>query len=216
LRDTQTADARPRTILAIDTATAAGSVALRVEGRTLERAIAWRASFRGVAPAIAELMGEAALSWDDLDGVAVPGGPGSFTGLRIGAALALGLARIARRPLYAVPTLAAVAEALAPPDARRVCATLDARRGRRYAALYERAGPGCWELVAGPVDADPTAVEEFAGASPRVGPDPDQAGHGRTLAGAIARLAAARPAAYAPAAPGRLELVYARAAVDGT
>lgn len=187
---------------------------MRIEGRTLERALAWRASFREVAPAIEELMGEAGLSWYDLDGIAVPGGPGSFTGLRVGAALALGLSRVARRPLYAVPTLAAVAEALAPPDARRVCATLDARRGRRYAALYERAGSSRWELVDGPVDADPAAVEEFAGAAPRLGPDLDPGGQGIALAGAIARLAAAHSADYALTTPGRLELVYARPGVE--
>ena len=101
----------PQAVLAIDTATAAGSVALRVGDRTGERGLVWRSSFREVAPAIEELMGEAGLSWADLDGIAVPSGPGSFTGLRVGAALALGLARIADLPLYAVPTLAAVAEA---------------------------------------------------------------------------------------------------------
>ncbi|MGH7565713.1 MAG: tRNA (adenosine(37)-N6)-threonylcarbamoyltransferase complex dimerization subunit type 1 TsaB, partial [Gemmatimonadota bacterium] len=82
--------AGPRIVLAIDTATAPGSVALRVGERTSERALDWRASFRQMAPAIEDLRTEAGLSWSDLDAIAVPVGPGSFTGLRVGAALALG------------------------------------------------------------------------------------------------------------------------------
>ena len=53
-------DDRPRAVLAIDTATAAGSVALRVGDRTRDRELGWRASFREVAPRIEELMGEVA------------------------------------------------------------------------------------------------------------------------------------------------------------
>jgi len=207
-------DGRPRAVLAIDTATAAGSVALRVGDRTRDRELGWRASFREVAPAIEELMGEAGLSWADLDGIAVPSGPGSFTGLRVGAALALGLSKIASRPLYGVPTLAAVAEACAPPAVARVCATLDARRGRRYAALYERTETGLWELVAGPLDADPGAVEALAGEAPRIGPDLDPARPVPRLAAAVARLAAADPARYASTSPEGLELVYARSGLD--
>jgi tRNA threonylcarbamoyladenosine biosynthesis protein TsaB len=206
---------RPRAVLAIETATAAGSVALRVGERTREKSLQWRASFREVAPAIEELMAEAGLSWASLDAIAVPSGPGSFTGLRVGAALALGLAKIAGRPLYGVPTLAAVAEAYAPLGAPTVCATLDARRGRRYAALYERAGPCLWELLAGPLDAGPEAVEAMAGDAPRIGPDLDREGPGGDgLAAAIARLVAADPVRYAQTSPGGLDLVYTRSGLD--
>ena len=204
-----------RIVLAIDTATGPGSVALREGERTRERALEWRASFREMAPAIEGLMAEAEIDWGSLDAIAVPTGPGSFTGLRVGAALALGLSRIAGRPLFGVPTLAAVAEAFAPPGARRVCATLDARRGRRYAALYERRGPGRWEIVEGPLDATPSEVQALGGTAPRVGPDLATQGPspGIGLATAVARLAAAEPARYALSAPG-LELIYARSAVD--
>jgi tRNA threonylcarbamoyl adenosine modification protein YeaZ len=204
----------PRTVLAIETATADGSVALRVGDRTGEKSLQWRASFREVAPAIEELMAEAGLSWANLDAIAVPSGPGSFTGLRVGAALALGLSKTVARPLYGVPTLAAVAEAYAPPGASRVCATLDARRGRRYAALYERAGTCLWELVAGPLDAGPEAVEAMAEGAHRVGPDLHREHVGGGLAAAIARLVAAAPARYAQTSPGGLELVYTRSGLD--
>jgi len=203
------------TVLAIDTATPAGAVALLVEERVLRRPIEWRSSFRQVAPAIEQLLEEAGLRLADLGAIAVPAGPGSFTGLRVGAAMALGLSRLTGRPLHAVPTLAAVAEAFAPPDERRVCATLDARRGRRYAALYERAAPGRWELLQGPVDAAPEEVAEIAGGAPLVAPDVGSAPHRGDgyLAEAVARLAAIDPR-YRLAAPGDLRLLYARPGVD--
>jgi tRNA threonylcarbamoyl adenosine modification protein YeaZ len=210
--------ASPRIVLAIDTATGPGSIALRIGEQTSQRTIEWRAAFRETAPAIQSLMAEAGLDWGGLDGIAVPTGPGSFTGLRVGAALALGLSRIADRPLFGVPTLAAVAAAFAPEDARRVCATLDARRGRRYAALYERVGPGRWEILEGPLDAEPSAVEELAGGAPQVGPDPASGQPGPRggvgLAAAVACLATADPGRYGLASPRGLELVYARSGVD--
>lgn len=204
----------PRVVLAIDTATSSGSVALRVADSTRETPLEWRASFHQIAPAIEGLMAEAGLEWSDVEAVAVPSGPGSFTGLRVGAALALGLARITGRPLLAVPTLAAVAEAYASPEVTRVCATLDARRGRRYAALCERSRPGRWEVLAGPLDATPAEVAALAGAAPLVGPDLAPGGPvGVGLAAAVARLAAAEPARYRSSGNG-LKLVYARSGID--
>lgn len=203
-----------RVVLAIDTATSAGSVALRVADRTREIPLEWRASFRQIAPAIEGLIAEAGLAWSDIGAIAVPAGPGSFTGLRVGAALALGVARITGRPLHAVPTLVAVAEAYAPPEVTRVCATLDARRGRRYAALCERIRPGRWDVLAGPLDATPAGVAELAGTAPLVGPDLAPGGPvGVGLATAVARLAAAEPDRYRASGNG-LHLVYARSGID--
>ena len=206
-----TAGAGPRIVLAIDTATVPGAVALRVGEETRSRALDRRAAFRETAPAIETLRAEAGLDWADLEAIAVPAGPGSFTGLRVGAAMAIALARIARVPLHGVPTLAAIAECFGPPAAARVCATLDARRGRRYAALYQRVGGGRWELLAGPLDAGPDAVEAMAAGAPVLAHDPGQPAG---VAAAICALAAADPAAYALASPEDLELAYARPAVD--
>jgi tRNA threonylcarbamoyl adenosine modification protein YeaZ len=198
-------------VLAIDTATVPGAVALRVGEETRSRALDLRAAFRETAPAIEGLRADAGLGWADLDAIAVPSGPGSFTGLRVGAAMAIALARVARRPLHGVPTLAAVAQACAPPGAGRVCATLDARRGRRYAALYERVGDGRWTLLDGPMDAGIEAVQALSAGALVVAHDPgDAAG----VAVALCGLIAADPAAYALASAEELELVYARPAVD--
>ncbi|HEY7472071.1 MAG TPA: tRNA (adenosine(37)-N6)-threonylcarbamoyltransferase complex dimerization subunit type 1 TsaB [Gemmatimonadota bacterium] len=203
----------PRVVLAIDTATAAGTVALRVADRTRERRLEWRASFRQIAPAVEGLMNEAGVDWRGLEAIAVPSGPGSFTGLRVGAALALGIARIAGRPLLGVPTLVAVAEAFARPDERLVCATLDARRGRRYAALCERSASGLWDVLAGPLDATPAEVAGLAGEIRVVSPELALTHEPAGLAAALARLAAADPDRYRSAGDG-IELVYARAGID--
>lgn len=79
----------------------------------------------------------AATRWglDEVDGLAVAVGPGSFTGLRIGVATAKGLALATGKPLVGVPTLDALARTL--PFARHpVCPILDAKKGEVYASLY--------------------------------------------------------------------------------
>ena len=104
--------------------------AANVSGRHLERGL--------------ELMGgvlaDAGLSVDDLDGVAVSLGPGSFTGLRIGLALAKGLCFGRGLPLVGVPTLDCLADALASTGGM-ILPVKDARRGEVYFAVYRvRAG----------------------------------------------------------------------------
>lgn len=81
---------------------------------------------------------------DELDGIAVSIGPGSFTGLRVGLAAAKVFSAFGRLPLIAVPTLEAMAvEGLeAAPGASAIAAALDARRGEVYAAVYRRMRDG--------------------------------------------------------------------------
>lgn len=194
-------------ILAIDTATSEAAVALHIDGRVRERGLAWRAAFRQSAPAMESLLEEAGLAWSDLDGLAVPAGPGSFTGLRVGAAMALAIAELGRIPLFAPSTLAVVAEAAAPAGATPVCASLDARRGRRYAAILER-GEATWAIVRGPVDIDADSVETWAGTAADVRLE------GRELrsspAAALAALVARAPDAFRLATPRALRIAYAR------
>ena len=124
-------------ILALETATLAGSVALldgsRVVGESLLD-IALTHSERLMAM-VDRLLKDCGWSVSALDGLAVSIGPGSFTGLRIGIATAKGLALALGLPVAAVPTLDALAWNL-PFAGTPVCPLLDARKGEVYLALY--------------------------------------------------------------------------------
>lgn len=74
----------------------------------------------------------AELTADDLDLIAVTVGPGSFTGIRAGLALAHGLALAAGRPLVGVSVGEALAEALPPLPSRTLWSAIDSRRGRVF------------------------------------------------------------------------------------
>lgn len=94
---------------------------------------------------IERVLADAGTTRNGLDRIAVGVGPGSFTGLRVGIALAQGIALGLGRPLVGVGSLRAMAQA-APPSDRRVRVTvLDARRGELFVAAY--APDGC-ELLA--------------------------------------------------------------------
>ena len=75
------------------------------------------------------------LDLNTLDAVAAAGGPGSFTGLRIGCATAKGLGLALKKPLIHVPTLEAMAYNLWGSSAL-VCPIMDARRNQGYTGLY--------------------------------------------------------------------------------
>ena len=70
-----------------------------------------------------------------IDGIAVAKGPGSFTGLRIGAATAKGLALALEVPIYPVSTLAGLAQNCWGTE-DLICPLMDARRGEAYSAVF--------------------------------------------------------------------------------
>jgi tRNA threonylcarbamoyladenosine biosynthesis protein TsaB len=76
-------------------------------------------------------------------------GPGSFTGLRVGIAAALGLAHARDLPLYGIAALDAVALA-APDDAERVEAVSDAGRGALYVAGFHRDADATLRIATAP------------------------------------------------------------------
>lgn len=87
-------------------------------------------------PMIDEIVKMAEINLDDIDAIAVSGGPGSFTGLRIGSATAKGLGLVWNKPLIHVPTVDAMAYNLYGTD-KVICPIMDARRNQTYTGLYE-------------------------------------------------------------------------------
>jgi len=137
-------------ILAIDTATEQFSVALAAGGATwLFEADAGLRHSELIMDIIDMLMGKAALKPEELSGVVCMGGPGSFTGLRIGFAIAKGLALSLGIPFAAIPTL----DCLAWPFSSwpgTVVPALDAKKGAFFCALYSGGKRLCPDMDAAP------------------------------------------------------------------
>lgn len=89
-----------------------------------------------LAAVIRDLLADGGLGPADIDLVACAGGPGSFTGLRIGMATAKGFAAARQVPFRAVPTLD-IWGALYAFHSGPVIPAIDARKGRFYAAVYD-------------------------------------------------------------------------------
>lgn len=136
-------------ILALETATTACSTALCAADGSVaaERvALAGPAHSQLLLPFVREVLDEAGAGWDDVATVAAGLGPGAFTGLRIGIATARALAQAGDTQLAGVPTLAALALALAAaPEAaggRALVPLVDGRRREVFAAVFARDGDG--------------------------------------------------------------------------
>lgn len=123
-------------ILALETATKTGSVALWEGGLIGEYTLnIQRTHSERLMPAVVRILEDAAVKPQDLTALAVSLGPGSFTGLRIGIMTAKTLAWSLQIPLYGIPTLDALAWQLRYSQGLLV-PLLDCRRERVYNALY--------------------------------------------------------------------------------
>jgi len=123
--------------LAIETATERASVAVgRSVGDAVEETLAGaRRHAAGLLPLIAVALDRAGITLDDLTGLALSDGPGSFTGLRVGASVAKALVQARGLPLWTAPSLMVRASGMAR-DGDAVLAVADALRGEVYAAAY--------------------------------------------------------------------------------
>ncbi|NWG39398.1 MAG: tRNA (adenosine(37)-N6)-threonylcarbamoyltransferase complex dimerization subunit type 1 TsaB [Hydrogenophilaceae bacterium] len=132
-------------ILGIETSTEYCSLALWKEGEAVSRSeLAGQRHSEILLPMIDALLKEQDCRLRDLDALAFGAGPGSFTGVRIAACVAQGLALGAGIPVLPVCTLEALAEAS---GQEKVAAALDARLDEVYFAAYERQGDRWHEIV---------------------------------------------------------------------
>jgi tRNA threonylcarbamoyl adenosine modification protein YeaZ len=126
------------TLVAIDTATDLGTVAVGRAGHVLhEVTIPTRSHAARTLPTLADLLWRTGLQWSDLSGLVIADGPGSFTGLRIGLATAKGI--LAAQPhvqLLTAPSLLGAAWAARPAADSTVGAVYDALRGEVFVAVY--------------------------------------------------------------------------------
>ncbi|HEX9940474.1 MAG TPA: tRNA (adenosine(37)-N6)-threonylcarbamoyltransferase complex dimerization subunit type 1 TsaB [Thermoanaerobaculia bacterium] len=145
----------PFPLLLLDTGSPLVSVAVAREGAAAAvRAVEQQRSSALLLDLIREALDEAEVGIGDLGGIAALRGPGSFTGLRIGLATALGLHQALGVPATALPSLQALAAAVPPEVEGTVVAAVDALRGEWSAQAFA-AGPvprplGEMDLVPGP------------------------------------------------------------------
>lgn len=115
-----------------------------------------RSHTRSLVGLVDRVLADAGIAIADVEGVAVSIGPGSFTGLRVGLALAKGIAFAGGLPIVGVSTLEALAAVAAAAPGTRVCAALDARKQEVYAAFFTATAG--WPRRDGPDEAVRPAV----------------------------------------------------------
>ena len=131
-------------LLAIDTATSKIGIALYDGVEVLHEAV-WLSPYRHtveLAPAIDEALRRTDRSMEDIEAIGLAIGPGSYTGLRIGAAVAKGLALARNIALVAVPTFEILAAAFPADPDYQLATVLKAGRGRLAVGWYQAAEDG--------------------------------------------------------------------------
>jgi tRNA threonylcarbamoyladenosine biosynthesis protein TsaB len=129
--------------LALDTTTAAGSVAIVEDDRVLVERIgeATRSHAERLPGDLLQALDSGGLAIGDIDLFAIAAGPGTFTGLRIGIATIQGLAFVCGKPVVPVSALTALAVAASGdlPAGQIVGAWMDAHRGDVFSAVFRTA-----------------------------------------------------------------------------
>jgi tRNA threonylcarbamoyladenosine biosynthesis protein TsaB len=147
-------------LLAFDTSTEYLSIAILRETEVFcFDTMAGQMHSQLILPEIQKLLERAQLQLRDLNGLVFGAGPGSFTGVRIAAGVAQGLALGGKLPVLGVSTLMTLAQGS---GAGKVLACLDARMGEVYFAAYEKQGD-IWQTVHAPGLYKPDAVPRVEG-----------------------------------------------------
>lgn len=151
------------TILALDTATEACSVALSHQNiLTHFDELSPRSHTQRILPMIDELLNQAGIKIGEVDYLAFGRGPGSFTGVRVGVGIAQGLALGTELPVVAVSNLLAMAEqAYQQIGATEVVALIDARMNEVYFAQFSRNETAWVEVVAEQVCPPEKTIEQI-------------------------------------------------------
>ena len=146
-------------ILALDTTTRGGSVAVADDDRMLAVIAGDESRTHGerLPAEMAAALAQAGVTRQQIDLLAVAAGPGGFTGLRIGLATMQGLAMTLNKPVAGVSTLDALAAQLHERDVELIVPWMDAQRGDVFATLIDR---GSGEALEPPVAANPSEVLE--------------------------------------------------------
>ena len=128
------------TLLALDTATEACSVALLHDGKVLSHyEVIPRLHAQKLLPMIQTMLAEAGIALSAVDAIAFGRGPGAFTGVRIAIGVVQGLAFALDRPVLPVSNLALLAQrALREHGAEQVAAAIDARMDEVYWGCYQQ------------------------------------------------------------------------------
>lgn len=161
-------------LLALETSSATATIALALGTEIAERTIeTQRAQAGSVLECVDALLAEAGIALADLDAIVFGQGPGSFTGIRIAAAVAQGLSLASDRPIVPVSSLAALAQrgfaAMHDGPAAGVGQALscvDARMGEVYFGWYRWAG-GLAEAIGPERIGPPAGVSLPAGGAGR-------------------------------------------------
>lgn len=128
-------------ILALDSSGLVASVAVMEDDTLLaEYTMNYKKTHsQTLLPMLDEIVKMIELDLNTIDAIAVAGGPGSFTGLRIGSATAKGLGLALKKPLISIPTVDGLAYNLCGTN-KMVCPLMDARRNQVYTGIYEFQG----------------------------------------------------------------------------
>ena len=132
------------TILTIETSGKACSVAIGAGSRVLASRFEEMTQGHSVVlvPMIGEVMAEAGVSFQELEGIAVTSGPGSFTGLRVGVATVKGLALAHDIPVVGIGAFEVIYEAWAAQNSKQVpcLVVIDSKRQDLYMQLFSASG----------------------------------------------------------------------------